>query len=124
MTSSASVLVVSPAWDRTTASARSLAGADLRVVTAESCYEARRALAGDPSIELVITSLSLSDGNWYSVLESSVVCGDRAAVVVAATEAGERFREVVRARGSWGVVETQAELAMLLEAMRGVGMSS
>ena len=37
------------------------------------------ALAGDPSIELVITSLSLSDGNWYSVLESSVVCGDRAA---------------------------------------------
>lgn len=112
------VLLVCPPEVRSRFPIRQPAIDAARVVSCETCFEARRALQIDPSIALVITALSLADGNWYSVLESSVASGDRAEVVVAAENAGERLRELVRAHGGWDVVEDGVDLAALLAAIQ------
>ena len=89
-----------------------------RVVSAENCTQARQVLRSDESIDLVITATSLADGNWYSVLESSVASGDRAALVVAKDDADPRLDDEVRCHGGLGVVLKKSNLKSLLKQIR------
>ena len=75
-----------------------------RVLAAHNCNEARDALAKHADIEWVITESSLTDGNWYSVLECSVAHGDRARLLVASDHPSPRLREEVSSHGGDGVI--------------------
>ena len=75
-----------------------------RVLSAHNCNEARDALAKHADIEWVITESSLTDGNWYSVLECSVAHGDRARLLVASDHPSPRLREEVSSHGGDGVI--------------------
>lgn|GEM_PF-3059374 len=74
------------------------------VLAAHNCNEARDALAKHADIEWVITESSFADGNWYSVLESSVEHGDRARLLVACDRPSDRLREEVSSHGGEGVI--------------------
>lgn len=118
MTPTRTVLLVFPPRARARFLASPSVDSAARIVVCESCSEARRVLESDPSIDLVVTALTFDDGNWYSVLESSVAHGDRAEVIVAAPDAGQRLRDEVRAHGGWDVVEGRVDPAALLAAVK------
>jgi DNA-binding NtrC family response regulator len=45
----------------------------------------------EPRAEVVITGVSLPDGNWCDVLTSTIRCGSAARVLICSPEADERF---------------------------------
>jgi len=87
-----------------------------RVVAAHNCSEARSALSTHRDIECVITESSLTDGNWYSVLESAVENADRAKFLVTTERPSDRLREEVSSHGGDGVV-TSRDLSRLASAV-------
>jgi DNA-binding NtrC family response regulator len=57
----------------------------------DSLQEFRQRIRLDEPAEVVITGVSLPDGNWCDVLTSTVRAGSRARVLVCSQEADERF---------------------------------
>jgi DNA-binding NarL/FixJ family response regulator len=93
-----------------------------KVVSAESCFEARWLLNADPSVEFVITDASLADGNWYSVLASIVENGGKADLFVVTDRDDQSFQDRVRSQGGAGLIVRRPEgvaTEQVLQHMRG-----
>jgi DNA-binding NtrC family response regulator len=81
-----------------------LGALDVETTLVGSCQAARALLEKRPRVDLVISDLSLPDGNWYSVLKHLVESGVPAPMVVAATHADERLWSEVLWRGAYDLL--------------------
>ena len=80
---------------------------DAEVRTAEDFSSAREQLGADPNIDVVITDLTLPDGNWCDIFKYLVDEGIGANVVVTAPFADERLWSEILWRGAYDLlVET------------------
>lgn len=77
---------------------------DVEVLTSTTCQEARRLLERKSRVELVISDLSLADGNWCDVFKHLVDTGVHAAMVVVARQADERLWSEVLWRGAYDLL--------------------
>ena len=77
---------------------------NVRVLLAESCQEARVLLENNPPVSVVITDVSLSDGNWSDIFRYLVDNGIHASVVVSSNLADERLWSEVLWRGAYDVL--------------------
>ena len=73
---------------------------EVEALSAATCQEARSLLETKPRVELVISDLSLPDGNWCDVFKHLIDNGVHAAMVVVARHADERLWSEVLWRGA------------------------
>jgi|GEM_PF-4923306 len=78
------------------------------VVHAESCLAARACLASEAPPDLIVTAVTLSDGNWEGLHRSIVDHGGRGLLVVAAPSDSTRLESKLLVRG---VVRLPLELS-------------
>ncbi len=76
----------------------------LEVLAVTTCQEARGVLETHPPIEIVITDLSLADGNWCDVFKYLVDNDIHASVVVSCPLADERLWSEVLWRGAYDML--------------------
>ena len=78
----------------------------LQIETLEvgSCQEARALLQTRPPVDLVITQVSLPDGNWCDIFKYLVDCGIEASVVVSSPRADEILWSEVLWRGAYDLL--------------------
>lgn len=102
MKMSMAMVVMSP--ERRRSLERSLELLNVRVLLAGSCQEARILLKEHPPVSVVITDVSLIDGNWCDVFRYLVDNGIHASVVVSSRLADERLWSEVLWRGAYDVL--------------------
>ena len=68
-----------------------------------TCDEARSILTGKP-VDLIVTALSLPDGNWECVFRFSVEISSAASILVITPKESEHLREEIVGRGGSGLV--------------------
>jgi len=83
---------------------RSLNSLNIDCVTVDSCVQARHLLSVCPEIEVVITDVSLPDGNWCDVFRCVVESGVAAGVVVSSPSADEKLWSEVLWRGAYDLL--------------------
>jgi DNA-binding NtrC family response regulator len=83
---------------------QSLGPLNLETLAVDTCQQARRLLKTHPPVEVVITDLSLSDGNWCDVIRYVVDNGIQASLIVAARLADERLWSEVLWRGAYDML--------------------
>jgi len=83
---------------------RDLEAINIAGVQVETCRDAREALQAQPEIRLVITDVSLGDGNWCDVFKLIVDTGAKASVVLHAVHADERLWSEAFWRGAYDVL--------------------
>jgi DNA-binding NtrC family response regulator len=71
---------------------------------AETCHEARRLLENRPRVDVVISDLSLADGNWCDVFKHLVDTGSHASMIVTTRQADERLWSEVLWRGAYDLL--------------------
>jgi DNA-binding NtrC family response regulator len=76
----------------------------LTAAAVDTCRAARECMNASPTIDIVITQVSLKDGNWCDVLAFVVNRGVEARVVVSSTVADERFWSEALWRGVYDVL--------------------
>jgi DNA-binding NtrC family response regulator len=96
------MLVMSPERRRSLES--NLEVLNVRLLLAGNCQEARILLQNHPPVSVVITDVSLSDGNWCDIFRFLVDNGIHASVVVSASLADERLWSEVLWRGAYDVL--------------------
>jgi DNA-binding NtrC family response regulator len=77
---------------------------DIEALPAATCQEARGLLERKSRVELVISDLSLADGNWCDVFKHLVDKEIHAAMVVVARQADERLWSEVLWRGAYDLL--------------------
>jgi DNA-binding NtrC family response regulator len=77
---------------------------NLTAAAVDTCRAARECMNINPTIDLVITQVSLKDGNWCDVLACAVNREVEARVVVSSTVADERFWSEALWRGVYDVL--------------------
>jgi DNA-binding NtrC family response regulator len=102
MKSSMAMLVMSP--ERRRSLEPNLESLNVQVLLAGSCHEARALLQDNPPVSVVITDVSLNDGNWCDIFRFLVDRGIHASVVVSARLADERLWSEVLWRGAYDVI--------------------
>ena len=102
MTRPLTLLVMPP--ERRTPLLRSLQSLDLETLAVSTCGEARALLRTLPPIEVVITRVSLADGNWCDVLRHLVDADVPASVVVSSPRADEHLWSEVLWRGGYDLL--------------------
>ncbi len=73
---------------------------DVAVWPAQTCHEARRLFEETPRVDVVISDLSLADGNWCDVFKHLIDNDIHASMVVVARQADERLWSEVLWRGA------------------------
>jgi DNA-binding NtrC family response regulator len=81
-----------------------LESVELTGLVVDTCREVRACIESNPRIGIVITQVSLSDGNWRDVLSCLESRGIDARVVVSSSVADERFWSEVLWRGVYDVL--------------------
>ena len=76
---------------------------EVEVVAVETCWQVRDLVATHP-VDLVITDMTLPDGNWCDILKHLVDNNTRASVVVAATTATDSLWAEVFWRGAYDLL--------------------
>jgi DNA-binding NtrC family response regulator len=76
----------------------------VEVLTVRSCGEARGLLETRPPVALVITDVSLKDGNWCDIFKHLIDNGIQASVVVNSSQADERLWSEVLWRGGYDML--------------------
>ena len=71
---------------------------------AETCQEARGLLEKKPRVDVVISDLSLTDGNWCDVFKHLIDNDIHASMVVIARQADERLWSEVLWRGAYDLL--------------------
>lgn len=99
MESQPEVLLVTSDTTRATALMQHLSAAKLNVYSIETCQGARAFLSDHPTVDLIITELSLPDGNWCDMVRHMVDHTERTAMVVTCPEADEQLWSEVLWRG-------------------------
>jgi DNA-binding NtrC family response regulator len=102
MKMSMAMLVMSPERRRTLEA--NLESLNVQVLPAGSCQEARVLLTNHPPVKIVITEVSLVDGNWCDVFRYLVDNDIHASVVVSSRLADERLWSEVLWRGAYDVL--------------------
>ena len=72
---------------------------DVKLLTVECCRQVRDVLAAHP-VDLVITDVSLTDGNWCDVVRHVMVSGTTAGIVVVAEKPTDTLWAEVFWRGA------------------------
>ena len=111
-------LVVMP-QERRSALLRNLNSLNIECLTVESCAQARRLLSTCPEIDVVITDVSLPDGNWCDVFRSVVDSGILAGVVVSAASADEKLWSEVLWRGAYDLLVEPLDAAQVRHTIEG-----
>jgi DNA-binding NtrC family response regulator len=96
------MLVMSP--ERRRSLECDLESLNVEVLPAGSCQEARVLLKNHPPVNVVITEVSLVDGNWCDVFRYLVDNDIHASVVVSSRLADERLWSEVLWRGAYDVL--------------------
>ena len=85
----------------------------LEVMTARTCEEARSTLAGEYPVDVVVSDLTLEDGNWWCIyqdLTNRDVCAE---MVVIAPQRGLDVSEIL-AHGVYAVLGKPLEAAEIV----------
>jgi DNA-binding NtrC family response regulator len=102
MRSNMAMLVMSP--ERRRSLQTSLELLNLLVLPAGSCHEARLLLKGYPPVNVVITDVSLIDGNWCDIFRYLVDHEIHASLIVSSRHADERLWSEVLWRGAYDLI--------------------
>ena len=105
--------------ERRPALLRNLNSLNIECLTVESCTQARRLLSTCPEIDVVITDVSLPDGNWCDVFRSVVDSGIPAGVVVSAASADEKLWSEVLWRGAYDLLVEPLDAAQVQHTIEG-----
>jgi DNA-binding NtrC family response regulator len=76
----------------------------VEVWPAETCHGARRLLEKKPRVDVVISDLSLPDGNWCDVFKHLIDNDIHASMVVVSPQADERLWSEVLWRGAYDLL--------------------
>jgi DNA-binding NtrC family response regulator len=77
---------------------------DVEVWPAETCHGARKLLEKRPRVDVVISDLSLADGNWCDVFKHLIDTDIHASMIVVARQADERLWSEVLWRGAYDLL--------------------
>ena len=91
---------------------------DVETLAVSTCAEARGLFETAPCVDLVLTQVSLVDGNWSDVLRHLVENGIQASVVVSSQRTDEHLFSEVIWRGGYDVLVEpygKAEVRQTLE---------
>lgn len=102
MTKPLTLLVMPP--ERRTPLLRSLQSLDVEILAVSTCGEARGLLQTSPPVMVVVTRVSLPDGNWCDVLRYLVDSDIPASVVVSSPRADEHLWSEVLWRGGYDLL--------------------
>ena len=94
------------------------------VKVSENFREARKQLESDPNIDVVITDLTLADGNWSDLLRFLVNRGLRAGVVVNTGCANEACWSEVLWRGGYDLLIEPYERSEVRRVVEGAVRAS
>jgi DNA-binding NtrC family response regulator len=98
-----SVLLVLP-MDRCRSLVPKLQRPTKQIFTADNCRSAQKLLAENLDIELVITGVSLDDGNWCDVVRYIVDRGHHAEIIVSSPVASQTLWSEVIWRGAYDLL--------------------
>jgi FixJ family two-component response regulator len=96
----------------------------MQILPAGSCHEARILLQDNPPVSVVITDVSLNDGNWCDVFRFLVDKGIHASVVVSARLADERLWSEVLWRGAYDVIVEPYEATEVRRIVEGASRAA
>ena len=92
---------------------------DIETIAVSTCAEARSLFQISPGVELVLTEVSLHDGNWSDVLRHLVDNGIEASVVVSSQRPDEHLFSEVIWRGGYDVLVEPYEKAEVRQILEG-----
>ena len=97
-------LLVLPPGARRQTLVSCLESLELAAATVGTCREVHEYLRANPQIDVIITQVTLKDGNWCDVLSCVVSSGVDARVIVASPVADERFWSEALWRGVYDLI--------------------
>ena len=83
---------------------KSLRSLDINVLSVSDCQQARALLRTRPAIELIITQVTLADGNWCDLFKYLVDRSIHAIAVVVSPQADERLWPEILWRGAYDLL--------------------
>ena len=92
---------------------------NLDVLTVANCREARDLLATGPPVEVIITDVTLPDGNWRDLFECLADQNIQASVVVSSAPAGETLWSEILWRGAYDLLVEPYEDGELRRVVEG-----
>jgi DNA-binding NtrC family response regulator len=112
-------LLVLPPGERRRTLLGYLDSLSLTAAAVDTCHAARKCIEANPRIEIVITQVSLEDGNWCDVLSWVVSRGVDARVVVSCSVADERFWSEALWRGVYDLLVEPYDRSEVARIVRG-----
>jgi DNA-binding NtrC family response regulator len=97
----------------------SLESFHFETLTAGNCREARKLLQTAPPVEVVLTQVSLADGNWADILRYLVDNDMRASVIVSSPRADEHLWSEILWRGGYDLLVEPYEPDELRKTIEG-----
>jgi len=92
---------------------------DIEALAVSTCAEARSLFQTSPSVDLVLTQVSLNDGNWSDVLRHIVENGIEASVIVSSKRPDEHLFSEVIWRGGYDVLVEPYEKTEVAQTLEG-----
>jgi DNA-binding NtrC family response regulator len=96
-----------------------LSAANLDVYSVKTCREARAFLSDRPTVDLIITELSLPDGNWCDMVQYMVDHTERTTMVVTCPEADEQLWSEVLWRGVFDLLVEPYDRQLVKRVVEG-----
>lgn len=112
-------LLVLPSGQRRRTLLNCLQKLQLRAAVVDTCHAAREWIESNSAIDIVITQVSLTDGNWCDILSCIVGHGVDARVVVSSAVADERFWSEALWRGVYDVLVEPYDRSEVLRIVDG-----
>lgn len=111
------LLVMQP--ERRSTLLQTLQRLDVETLAVSTCAEARGLFETAPGVDLVLTEVSLTDGNWSDVLRHLVENGIEASVVVSSQRPDEHLFSEVIWRGGYDVLVEPHEKTEVRQTLEG-----
>jgi DNA-binding NtrC family response regulator len=98
---------------------RSLKLLEIEVLAVETCQQARALLQTHPPVDVVISQVTLPDGNWCDVFKYLVDNGVEAGLVVSSPHADEILWSEVLWRGAYDLIVEPYQTDELRKTLEG-----
>ena len=98
---------------------KSLKLLDIEVLAVETCQQARALLQTHPPVDVVITQVTLPDGNWCDVFKYLVDNAVQASLVVSSPHADEILWSEVLWRGAYDLIVEPYQADELRKTLEG-----
>jgi DNA-binding NtrC family response regulator len=98
---------------------KSLKLLDIEVLAVETCQQARGLLQTHPPVDVVITQVTLPDGNWCDVFKYLVDNGVQASLIVSSPHADEILFSEVLWRGAYDLIVEPYQADELRKTLEG-----